>query len=343
VTAEAEQAILEFLGEVTALAQGQMTPQSRNQLMSRLRGEINSRASSRNATKASEIRQILLGMGTPQALVMVEANKDPLFRARQRERERQRAGSVGYGAGSVFSPEVDPSVARMVTPESLNNPPSDRFGGSSGGSVLPGPEVPLEPDPFGAGTGEWKGEEAGESPSTLTPVPMSGGPQVPLENGGGSPSMATGTNRGGAAPYSFGAPGSGPWVRNFGEKAARSHTQALVAVFVLFGGAIANAVVVSPYTVAIVLLGYLLAMTSYSFSSAEKRFAMIGVPIAAILFYAFGLFLARGRSTGHSTPIGTSDTWQAAKDGFTAVPTMLGLLSALYLLWRLFRAVAKSG
>jgi hypothetical protein len=350
VTAEAEQAILEFLGEVTTLAQGQMTPQNRNQLISWLRGEINSRAASRNATKASEIRQILLGMGTPQALVMVEANKDPLFRARQRERERQRAGSVGYGAGSVFSPEVDPTVARMVTPGSLSNPPSDRFGGSSGGSVLPGPEVPLEPDPFGAGAGEWMGgEEAGES--TLTPVPMGGGPQVPLENGGrrstggggSSGGGGGGASRGGAAPYSFGAPGSGPWVRNFGEKAARSHTQALVAVFVLFGGAVADAVVVSPYTIAVVLLGYLLAMTSYSFTSAEKRFALIGVPITAILFYAFGLFLARGRSTGHSTPINSSDTWQAARDGLTAVPTMLGLLSALYLLWRLFRAVAKSG
>jgi len=98
----------------------------------------------------------------------------------------------------------------------------------------------------------------------------------------------------------------------------------------------------SPYTIAIVLLGYLLAMTSYSFSPAEKRFALIGVPIAAVLFYAFGLFLARGRSTGHSGPLSTSDTWQAAKDGLTAVPTMLGLLGALYLLWRLFRAVAKS-
>lgn len=338
MTAEADQAILEFLGEVTNLAQGQMTPQNRNALIARLRGEIESRAVSRNATKASEIKQILLGMGTAQALVMVEANKDPLFRARQRERERLRAGAVGYGAGSVFSPEVDPTIAGMVTPESLGNPRSDRFGGSSGGSTLPGPEIPLEPDPFGAGVGEWVGEEAPEG--HLTPV-GGRGPQIPLENG--LRGRLGGTDRGGAAPYSFGPPGSGPWVRAMSEKVARSHAQSLVAVFVLFGGAAANAITSSPYTVAIILLGYLLAMTSYSFSSAEKRFALIGVPIGAILFYAFGLFLARGRSTGHDAPMNSSDTWQAAKDGFIAVPTMLGLLAALYLLWRLFRAVAKSG
>ena len=339
MTAEADQAILEFLGEVTTLAQGQMTPQSRNALISRLRSEIESRAASRNATKASEIKQILLGMGTPQALVMVEANKDPLFRARQRERERQRAGAVGYGAGSVFSPEVDPTVAGMVTPESLTNPRSDRFGGSSGGAALPGPEIPLEPDPFGAGVGEWLGEEAPEA--HLVPVPMSGGPQIPVESA--VPVVAPGPDRAGAAPYAFGSPGSGPWVRNLSEKVVRSHTQAIVATVILFGGAVANAATTSPYAIAIVLLGYLLAMTSYSFSSAEKRFALIGVPIAAILFYAFGLFLARGRSTGHDTPISDSDTWQAAKDGLTVLPTMLGLLSALYLLWRLFRSVAKSG
>jgi len=213
VTAEADQVILEFLGEITKLAQGQMTPQSRNQLISRLRGEIESRAASRNATKASEIRQILLGMGTPQALVMVEANKDPLFRARQREQERLRAGAVGYGSGSVFSPEVDPTVARMVTPASLSNPAPDRAGGSSGGSVLPGPEVPLEPDPFGAGEREW-GAEEGAAPAR--PLPLSGGPQVPLESG--SPQVVAGTNRAGAAPYTFGPPGSGPWVRTFGRR-----------------------------------------------------------------------------------------------------------------------------
>ena len=80
----------------------------------------------------------------------------------------------------------------------------------------------------------------------------------------------------------------------------------------------------SPYTIAIVVVGYLLAMTSYSYTPGEKRFALIGVPLTAFVFYAFGLFLARGRSTGHTTPLNSSDTWQAAKDGFTAVPDDAG-------------------
>jgi 4-hydroxybenzoate polyprenyltransferase len=133
--------------------------------------------------------------------------------------------------------------------------------------------------------------------------------------------------------------GARPMMR----RTAQSHAQGLAAVAVLCVGAIVNAIAMSPYTIAIVIVGYLLALTSYSFTPGEKRFAMIGVPIAAFLFYAFGLFLARGRSTGHDGPLNSGDTWQAAKDGFAAVPTMLGLLGALYLLWRLFKAVAKSG
>src|SRR5260221_8939508 len=107
----------------------------------------------------------------------------------------------------------------MVTPGSLSNPPSDRLGASSGGSVLPGPEVPLEPASFGAGAGEWMSGEAGET-RTMPTVPMSGGPKVPMENGGGNGGGGGGgsTNRAGGGAYAFGPPGTGPWVRNFGEK-----------------------------------------------------------------------------------------------------------------------------
>ena len=133
------------------------------------------------------------------------------------------------------------------------------------------------------------------------------------------------------------------WVGDFGRKAARSHTQGMVACLVLALGALANAAVMTPYSIAAILIGYLLALTSVSFSPGEKRFAMIGVPIAALFFYAVGLFFTHGRSTGHDGAQNTTDTLQAARDGFGAVPTMLGLLAALYLLWRLFKHVARTG
>jgi hypothetical protein len=243
-------------------------------------------------------------------------------------------GPVSYGAASVFSPEVDPAVARLVTPGSLTNPPSDRFAASdSEGDALPGPEIPAEPDPFGAGSADWyysgEPEQGGGEGQTA------GGPQIPIESG---------ANFTPTAPAAPPAPpptpiAAGPMMR----RTATGHAQALAAVTILCVGALVNAIAMSPYTIGIILIGYLLAMTSYSYTPGEKRFALIGVPITAFLFYVFGLFLARGRSTGHNTPLNSSDTWQAAKDGFTAVPTMLGLLGALYLLWRLFKAVAKSG
>jgi len=335
VTAETDQEMFRYLAELSTLAEGRMSPTSRNQLVSRTRAEIESRVQARKATKAADVRQILLGLGRPEALVMAEANKDPLYGAR----ERQRRGEIGvnaYGAASVFSPEVDPSVARLVTPETLGNRPSDRYGASdSSGETLPGPEIPAEPDPFGAGTADWYysgepdesgGERSGGAPTS---------PQIPIESlSSFTPAATPPTPAAAPAPL---APG--PMMR----RTAQSHAQGLAAVLVLCLGAIVNAVAMSPYTIAIVVVGYLLAMTSYSFSAGEKRFALIGVPITAFLFYAFGLFLARGRSTGHNGPLNSDDTWQAAKDGFTAVPTMLGLLGALYLIWRLFKAVAKSG
>lgn len=328
MTAETDQEMFRYLAELSTLAEGRMSPTSRNQLVSRTRAEIESRVSDRKATRTADVRQILLGLGRPEALVMAEANKDPLYAARERQR---RGDANAYGAASVFSPEVDPAIARLVTPESLTNPPFGGFGGSdSGGDALPGPEIPAEPDPFGAGSADWyySGEpEEGRGEGGA-------GPQIPIESG----SSFTPTPP--PAPSPPPPPmGAGPMVR----RTANSHAQALAAVTVLGIGAIVNAVAMSPYTIAIVIIGYLLAMTSYSYSAGEKRFALIGVPLTAFVFYAFGLFLARGRSTGHTTPLNSSDTWQAAKDGFTAVPTMLGLLGALYLLWRLFKRVAKSG
>lgn len=330
MTAETDQEMFRYLAELSTLAEGRMSPTSRNQLVSRTRAEIESRVNARKATRSADVRQILLGMGRPEALVMAEANKDPLYAARERQR---RGDTNAYGAASVFSPEVDPAIARLVTPGSLTNPRAGGSGASdSEGDTLPGPEIPAEPDPFGAGSQDWhyggEPEEGGDAGGSGR------GPQIPIE--AGSSFVPTPPPAPAPPPPPMAA---GPMVR----RTAQGHAQALAAVTVLCVGAIINAIAMSPYTIAIVIVGYLLAMTSYSYTPGEKRFAMIGVPLTTFVFYVFGLFLARGRSTGHTTPLNSSDTWQAAKDGFTAVPTMLGLLAALYLLWRLFKAVAKSG
>lgn len=333
MTAETDQEMFRYLAELSTLAEGRMSPTSRNQLVSRTRAEIESRVTARGATRSADVRQILLGMGRPEALVMAEANKDPLYAARERQRRGRGGNGNAYGAGSVFSPEVDPAVARLVTPETLTNPPPGGFGGSdSDGDALPGPEIPSDPDPFGAGTADWyysgEPEEGGGGGDR--------GPQIPIEAGSSfipAPS-----------PDSVPPPPPVPLSNSaMVRRTAQGHTQALAAVTVLCVGAIVNAIAMSPYTIAIVIIGYLLAVTSYSYTPGEKRFALIGVPITAFVFYVFGLFLARGRSTGHTTPLNSDANWQAAKDGFAAVPTMLGLLGALYLLWRLFKTVAKSG
>ena len=181
MTAETDQEMFRYLAELSTLAEGRMSPTSRNQLVSRTRAEIESRVSDRKATRTADVRQILLGMGRPEALVMAEANKDPLYAARERQR-RGADGANAYGAASVFSPEVDPAIARLVTPETLTNPPVGGFGGSdSGGDALPGPEIPAEPDPFGAGSARLVLQRrAGGGRRGRRRPP---GPQIPIESG----------------------------------------------------------------------------------------------------------------------------------------------------------------
>ncbi|MBS2554521.1 hypothetical protein KGQ19_47475, partial [Catenulispora sp. NL8] len=184
MTAETDQEMFRYLAELSTMAEGRMSPTSRNQLVSRTRTEIESRVQARKATRAADVRQILLGMGRPEALVMAEANKDPLYAARERQRRGVGTSTGSYGSASVFSPEVDPLVARLVTPESLTNPPASGFGGSgSDGEALLGPEIPAEPDPFGAGTHDWyysgEPEEGGEGGGESL-----AGPQIPIESGG---------------------------------------------------------------------------------------------------------------------------------------------------------------
>uniref|UniRef100_UPI001890EC4D hypothetical protein n=1 Tax=Catenulispora pinisilvae TaxID=2705253 RepID=UPI001890EC4D len=183
MTAETDQEMFRYLAELSTMAEGRMSPTSRNQLVSRTRTEIESRVQDRKATRAADVRQILLGMGRPEALVMAEANKDPLYAARERQRRGVGTSTGSYGSASVFSPEVDPQVARLVTPESLTNPPTSGFGGSdTSGEALMGPEIPAEPDPFGAGTHDWyysgEPEEGGGGGGENL-----AGPQIPIESG----------------------------------------------------------------------------------------------------------------------------------------------------------------
>ncbi|NUR62913.1 MAG: hypothetical protein HOV87_30305 [Catenulispora sp.] len=254
MTAETDQEMFRYLAELSTLAEGRMSPTSRNQLVSRTRAEIESRIRARKATKSADAKQILLGMGRPEALVMAEANKDPLYAARERQR-RADVGVNAYGAASVFSPEVDPAVARLITPETVGNPPSDRYGASgSGGEALPGPEIPAEPDPFNAGAADWYYSGEPEESGGERGGPAAG-PQIPVEAGTSFIPAAPPP-----APVALPAPmAPGPLMR----RTAQSHAQGLAAVAVLCVGAIVNAIAMSPYTIAIVIVGYLLALTSY--------------------------------------------------------------------------------
>ena len=291
LTAEADQLVLDYLGKVADLAQGRMSPQSRARLIERLRQDISKRVTERNAEKPGDIRQILLGLGTAEALVTVEANKDPLYRARQAERLRS-----GFGAASVFSPEVDPQVAALVTPESLTNPVLRPVRRARRLRVAaPRSGVPFGPRPVRrrrrrvGGTGRHLGDAVG---LLRRPADPSGGQPPELSAGFGARGALRRSGRNRAV------------ICRFSQSAAQNHTQASIAIAVLALGAAMNAVASSPYAVGRRLIGYLLGMTSYSvFARREAglrdiRSAHRGDPVLRLRPVP-----GRGRSTGHDQPV----------------------------------------
>ncbi len=103
----------------------------------------------------------------------------------------------------------------------------------------------------------------------------------------------------------------------------------LIAVAVLLFGALINAPT-------ILIIGFVIVLSSLAFTSHDKRVAILGVPTVTGLIFGVTLWLrASGRVGG---PALTADGVMAeVRDVLGLLPRMIGIFAACYLGWRISR------
>jgi hypothetical protein len=113
----------------------------------------------------------------------------------------------------------------------------------------------------------------------------------------------------------------------------RRNLRELLAVLVLFvGGLLANLIVL--------LVGYVIALTSRVWPQSDKRFACIGVPLITAVTLGVMLWL---RVTGRvGDRLGGDAITDLLRQYISTLPRVVGLVAAVYLAWRLTRAARRS-
>ena len=299
-----EHVLAGFLSKVADTAAPQLSPAARSRLLETVRSTI-AQQRSENGMDVRTLDRILVSLGDPVTIVDAEVQRDP---------ESQKALSARLSRVTPTTPpagNVDSEVARQLAPD----------GGHTHNAVHPvglpgsGPEICLDPDPFGMEF-EYRPETVGAL-SGNAPGPAEGGP-APVATS--SPSGMTG------------GPASDR-IRSFWEGGPKVHpVESLAIVLLLVGALMGNWLVL--------LAAVLVAFASRYYSAAEKWVLVIGVPVISFLLFTLGFWL-----TTHGKPGGAgdkpSDLLSGVDNFFGPLPRMIALLGALFLAWRLARGVVR--
>ncbi|MBR7838526.1 hypothetical protein KDL01_34990 [Actinospica durhamensis] len=227
----------------------------------------------------------------------------------QRDPESQQAlaarlSRTGPGAGAAA---VDAELARQLAPETTHGHGPVHPVGLPGS----GPEICLDPDPFAAAI-EYR-------PETVGALGL-GAP------GSGAELTAQ------LAPDELGSDVSAR-LRSFWSGGPRGYPVESAAILLLVLGAVLGQWL-------FLLGGGLVAFASRFYSPVEKWLLVVGAPAVSFLLFSFGFWL-----TQHGKPGGTPDKPVDLLSGldsfFGALPRMIAVLGAMFLLWRLARGVIR--
>ena len=293
-----EQHLAAFLSKVADTAAPHLSPRARSRLLESLRQTIE-RERAENGMDVRTLDRILASLGDPVTLVDAEVQRDP---------ESQQALATRLSRVEPTTPAsvgMDSEVARQLAPE-----------GHGHGAVHPvgppgsGPEICLDPDPFGMAF-EYRPETVGALGASA------------VEGGGGS-SQAMG---------SLQDPAVADRLRSFWTDGPRVHPVETLAIVLLLVGAIMGNWLV-------LLAAVLVAFASRYYSPAEKWTLLVGVPVISFLLFTLGFWLST-----HGKPGGTSnkpaDLLNGVDSFFGPLPRMIALLGAMFLAWRLARGVIR--
>ncbi|MBR7829648.1 hypothetical protein KDK95_25300 [Actinospica sp. MGRD01-02] len=295
-----EHVLAGFLSKVADTAAPQLSPAARHRLLDTLRATIEQE----RAEQGTDIRaldRILAGLGDPVTLVDAEVQRDP---------ESQKALEARLTRASSNSPtpaSMDADVVKQLAPDGHGHGPVHPVG-------LPGsgPEICLDPDPFGMAF-EYRPETVGA---------LGGGQAAPE----GAP----------AAAATASAPGElavADRIRTFWDGGPKLHpVESLAIVLLLVGAIMGNWLVL--------LAAVLVAFASRFYSPAEKWLLLVGIPVVSFLLFTLGYWL-----NSHGKPGGTTNRPADLLDGvdsfFGPLPRMIALLGAVFLAWRLGRGVIR--
>ncbi len=291
-----EQHLAAFLSKVADVAAPHLSPASRSRLLDSLRQTIEQERAA-NGRDLRTLERILSSLGDPITLVDAEVQRDP---------ESQQALALRLsrtGPGSAAG--VDAELAKQLAPETHGYGPVHPVG-------LPGsgPEICLDPDPFGAAL-EYRPETVG---ALGLGAPGTSGEQTMV------------------LPEEQGAD-VGARLRSFWSGGPRGYPVESAAIVLLVLGAVLGQWL-------FLLGGGLVAFASRFYSPVEKWLLVVGVPALSFLLFSFGFWL-----TQHGKPGGTADKPVDLLSGldsfFGAFPRMIAVLGAMFLAWRLARGVIR--
>jgi hypothetical protein len=308
-----EQRLFRYLSEVADEASGKLSPAARIRLVDSLRDTIEQERARRGKDLAT-LDRILHRLGDPVTVVDSEVQRDPDYQARLSARLARASGGpqvpITDDLAALLAPaSVTGASGPLAQTAAVARPASD------------GPELCLDPDPFapehavetiGAIAAATRPSAESATETTMTMVLPDLGELAAAEQQF-SPAMARVRSA---------------WL--YGPK-ARPWEALAIGVFLV--GAVLGLWVV-------LLLAGLVACTSRYYTSVEKWMLVVGVPVATGLVYAFGFWLHQ-RGFWGGTAVTTSGLLSGAASFFGTLPRIAALLAALFLSWRLARAVTR--
>jgi hypothetical protein len=377
MSVQADQLLFRYLSRVGDLAQGVLAPANRLRLVSNLRSRIDADRVRLGINDAAGMQRLLDGYGEPAVLVAAEAQRDPGYQAQLAARLTPAEPEVALMPPAPPADAAD-ALSGPVSSDAGAISGRSRFRVSVDAPPSSGPEVPLDPDPFadgdalagmanaprssadlplpglpGGGVGL-----AGASPTDTTElapahVAAFGGDVPDADTTASLPVVPSYLTEAGVAPQDYDPttfptaasapvrllrmPGRGSWQSQPGMtrlwQIVRGHVRESLAIAVFVVGLILGSWIP-------LVIGYLIAVSSYVFTANEKRFGLVGVPAATLVAVALGFWLNDNHDWG-GTKLDRSAVIGQAGSFFGTVPRILAALAALYFGWRLARKVSR--
>lgn len=336
MSVQAEQLVYDFLSRVGDAAHGVLSPTARLRFVSELRSRIDAERARTVNESVADVRSLLSRLGDPELLVRAEASRGGAPVPSQ--------APSGEAVRPLSGPAIPaPPVAAVPVPEPtrLDQPPTRPGPAEARPASVPRatavedifdvPAVPVDDEPA--------------LPGVEDTLPGAGGASIPpITDQAAPPGLLQVPNDPDAWPEptsevivpAVTSPRRWSLPAAFGRLDAgfiAAHKREALATVVLFAGGVVSSIV-------LVVIGYAIALTSYTWSAKDKRFALIGLPALTLLVFVIGVWLeATGRWGG--APLAGSRLSGLLRDLVAVFPRVIGLLAALFFGWRLARIGAR--